>query len=33
MERYGYRQGEVAALLGIHYSTISKITANSHPKT
>ncbi len=33
IERHGYRQSEVAAFLGIHYSTISKITANSRPKT
>ncbi|MBF0507200.1 MAG: transposase [Nitrospirae bacterium] len=33
IERHGYRQSEVAAFLGIHYSTISKITANSSPKT
>jgi hypothetical protein len=27
VERHGYRQGEVAAVLGIHYSTVSKIVA------
>jgi transposase len=27
VEKHGYRQGEVAGHIGIHYSTVSKIMA------